>query len=91
MRFVRVVVRGRVQAVGFRWFTRSAAQEHDVAGWVRNRQDGSVEAELYGSAEAVDAVLVALRRGPAGAHVRAVHVEDAMGRPSAGFEIRPTE
>ncbi|REJ04747.1 acylphosphatase [Microbacterium bovistercoris] len=91
MRFVRVIVRGRVQGVGFRWFARSMAQEHDVSGWVRNRPDGSVEAELCGTADAVDAVLAALRRGPAGAHVRTVESEDATGTPSAGFEIRPTD
>ncbi|MEJ1921052.1 acylphosphatase [Microbacterium sp. KHB019] len=69
MRSVRVVVRGRVQGVGFRWFVRDAATAHAVTGWVRNLRDGAVEAELHGPDAAVQDVLEAIAHGPAGSHV----------------------
>lgn len=97
MRSVRVVVRGRVQGVGFRWFARDAAEQHGVTGWVRNRADGTVEAELHGRANAVHAVLDLLRSGPPHARVDDVAAtaipssSDADDpRRSGGFEIRPT-
>jgi acylphosphatase len=88
MRSVRVVVRGRVQGVGFRWFTQDAAQEHGVTGWVRNRADGTVEAELHGSDAGVQAVLDAMSLGPAGARVDDVAAEGIDATPHQGFEIR---
>jgi acylphosphatase len=66
---VYVRVRGRVQGVGFRYFTLRAAQRHGIAGWVRNRPDGDVEAEGQGSAAALQAWLDELRRGPLGGRV----------------------
>ena len=83
-------MRGQVQGVGFRWFTRDAAAAHGVAGWVRNRRDGNVEAELHGSDADVQAVLDAMSHGPPGAQVDEVAVTDASAPPSRGFEIRPT-
>ena len=61
----RVVVRGRVQGVFFRDSMRERARAHGVAGWVRNRPDGSVEAVLEGPAEAVERVLRFARDGSA--------------------------
>jgi acylphosphatase len=85
----RYVIRGRVQGVGFRFFTEAAAEREAVHGWVQNRADGSVEAWLEGDAEAVDRVEARLRRGPSGARIDHVEVEDAVptGRPT-GFSIR---
>lgn len=90
---VSVVVRGRVQAVGFRWFTRDAATARGVTGWVRNRMDGTVEALLHGDQDAVDDVIDALRSGPRGAHVTDLTREDSPERdvPLSGFEIRRSE
>ena len=95
-RFVRAVIRGRVQGVGFRAFVERSAVEHGVEGWVRNRADGTVEAMLAGAAPAVEALLEACRAGPPGAGVEAIELreEDAAGlvpssRPS-GFFILPT-
>jgi len=73
----RVVVRGRVQGVGFRYATVAAAQAAGVTGWVRNRRDGSVEAFLQGDGDAVRHVVDWCRRGPPGAHVDAADVEPA--------------
>lgn len=87
---IRVIVRGRVQGVGFRWFTQDAAQENHVAGWVCNRRDGTVEAELHGADAGVQAVLDAMAHGPDGAHVEDVTVTEVAPSPVSGFEIRPT-
>lgn len=66
---VRVEVRGLVQGVGFRWFTREHARRLGLAGWVRNRPDGSVEVAASGSDAAVHELLATLARGPSGARV----------------------
>lgn len=76
MRAVRVVVRGRVQGVGFRWFVREAARRASLRGWVRNNPDGSVELLASGDGASVDALVAAVRLGPDGAVVDAVEVED---------------
>jgi acylphosphatase len=69
---VRVVIRGRVQGVGYRAWTEYAAQERGVAGWVRNRRDGAVEALFAGMADDVLAMIEACREGPPGARVQTV-------------------
>jgi acylphosphatase len=69
MPVVRVEVSGEVQGVGFRWFTREVARRHGLAGWVRNREDGSVEIAASGTAESIERFLEEVRRGPSGAYV----------------------
>ena len=83
----RVVVRGRVQAVGFRVFVATRARSRGVAGWVRNRPDGTVEAVLEGERDAVDAVVAACEDGPRGAGVSTVDVSDEEPAGLRGFEI----
>ena len=85
----RYVIMGRVQGVGFRFFAEAAAAREGVHGWVRNRPDGTVEAWVEGDAESVQRIEAALHRGPAGARVERVDVEDAVptGRPS-GFTVK---
>lgn len=80
---VHLVVSGRVQGVGFRWFVRETAIELDLAGWVRNRPDGSVEIAADGDDERVARFRDALEQGPAHAHVASV---DEV--PSDGRELR---
>jgi acylphosphatase len=77
----RFVIRGRVQGVGFRWFTKDVAARAGVTGWVTNLPDGSVEAFVEGDAEAVTRVERNLHHGPPGARVQAVNAttEDASG------------
>lgn len=65
-------IRGRVQGVGYRWSLCAEAQRLGLTGWVRNRQDGSVEALVSGPVEAVDALLLWAQRGPSMARVDAV-------------------
>ena len=66
---MRLVVSGRVQGVGFRWFVREAARQHRLAGWVRNRPDGSVELEASGDDGAFRQFVEEIREGPPGARV----------------------
>lgn len=80
---------GRVQGVGFRWFTEDAAAREGVSGFVRNLPDGTVEAEAEGEAEAVRRFEWSLRQGPPAARVDAVDVTDLS--PSGrvfGFRTR---
>jgi acylphosphatase len=72
----RVVVRGRVQGVGFRMFVEDTAERLRLEGWVRNRRDGSVEAVFAGPEQAVMAALAACREGPRGGHVDAVEAQE---------------
>jgi acylphosphatase len=72
----RYVISGRVQGVGFRYFTQDRALLENATGWVRNLPDGRVEALVEGEAEAVARVERALRAGPRGARVERVYVDD---------------
>ena len=89
---VRVVVKGRVTGVGFRDWTASTAESLGLAGWVRNRRDGSVEALLSGDpAKIEDMITRRLPVGPPPATVTAVVPSPAEPvDPSAGFEIKFT-
>jgi acylphosphatase len=87
-RRVRVVASGFVQAVGFRATARSRARSLEVSGWVRNNADGTVEAELEGPADRVDALVDWFRHGPRGARVDAVDVEPLEPTGAEGFVIR---
>jgi acylphosphatase len=72
-----VVIRGRVQGVGFRAWTEVTALERGLQGWVRNRRDGSVEALFVGDAETVAAMIAQCRSGPPGARVDSVDQREA--------------
>jgi acylphosphatase len=66
---LHVVVHGRVQGVGFRWFVRTEARRLGLAGWVRNLPDGTVELRASGIAQFLSALEQAIQRGPDGATV----------------------
>lgn len=90
-RSVRVSIRGRVQGVWYRDWTRRTAEDLGLAGWVRNRRDHSVEALFVGPAHLVQLMLERCQGGPPLASVDEVIVLEEGGaeRPS-GFDILPT-
>jgi acylphosphatase len=92
LKAVHVVVRGRVQGVGYRAWTRNQAQLRSLQGWVRNRADGTVEAVIAGPAEAVDLMLKAMGSGPMFARVDGLAVSEAdpASVGEGAFEQRET-
>jgi len=84
----RVVVHGHVQGVFFRDSTRRTAVRHGVAGWVRNRPDGTVEAVFEGEEEAVAAAVEFCRAGPRGAVVERLEMHGEPPEGLAGFTVR---
>ena len=90
----RLTIHGRVQRVGFRRALRAQACALGLCGWVRNRSDGSVEALICGTPEAVDALTEWAWLGPPGARVERVLSQDQPSEPPSemtpGFELRPT-
>jgi acylphosphatase len=88
MRARRVVIRGRVQGVGYRDWMLSEATRLGVQGWVRNRPDGTVEALVDGEEAAVRALLSACRRGPMLARVDEITEDFADPPEGPGFVRR---
>ena len=85
----RFLVRGRVQGVGFRWFVEREAHILQIAGWVRNNHDGSVEVLAMGTREQLAGLRSRLREGPRAARVD--DVEESEAEPVAGlgsFQVR---
>ena len=88
-RRVRLQIYGRVQGVFYRASTRKTARRLGVAGWVRNRSDGSVEAVATGPAEAVDELVDWAHEGPRMARVDRVEVTDEeSGQEFSEFRVR---
>lgn len=81
-------MQGHVQGVFFRETTKRRALAAGVAGWVRNRADGSVEAVFEGEREAVERLVDYAREGPRGARVDWVDVEAEEPERLSGFQIR---
>jgi acylphosphatase len=90
-----VVIRGRVQGVGYRAWTEYTARGHGLEGWVRNRRDGGVEAVFAGPPGTVAAMIEACRRGPPGARVDAIEereetADELAMRGRDQFAVLPT-
>jgi acylphosphatase len=91
-----VIVRGRVQGVGYRAFVEHEALAQGIEGWVLNRRDGSVEAVFAGAPEKLEAMIEACRRGPFSARVGQIDQRDgtdsdlALRRPGELFSVLPT-
>ncbi len=82
------VIRGRVQGVFFRAEASARARSLGLAGWVRNRPDGAVEAVFEGPQQAVESMLRWCERGPAGARVDAVDVTWEPPEGDTAFDVR---
>ena len=91
-----VITRGRVQGVGYRAFVADEAMNRGIAGWVRNRRDGTVEAVFSGPAGIVQDIIDACREGPWGAQVHALDMREAtkqeleQRRGGEEFSVLPT-
>lgn len=85
-----LVVRGRVQGVGYRNYIEYKANQLGIKGWVRNRHDGSVEAVVQGTLTKVAEIIECAKRGPRAAEVASVEIGNA-GEEYQDFVIRPTE
>jgi acylphosphatase len=72
---IHIIAKGFVQGVGYRYFVMDAAHEHGLAGYARNREDGTVEVEAEGDASVLESFLEVLRVGPRGARVSGLDVE----------------
>ena len=84
----RVLIKGRVQGVGFRWSCMRMAEAEGLAGWCRNLPDGRVEACFEGDPAAVERAVTWCREGPSSAIVTAVDVTLEMPRGDRGFGLR---
>lgn len=84
----RLIIQGHVQGVGYRWWARGRARELGLAGWVRNRADGAVEALAIGAPDAIAAFARACETGPPHARVESVTASPAPDDGSDAFEQR---
>lgn len=86
---IQVIVKGRVQGVGFRWATRNEALRLNLVGWVRNLPDGSVESVAQGPQPALETFLEWVKHGPPTSQVDEVRVlrQQEASVPFSGFEI----
>ena len=81
---LHLIVRGRVQGVGFRWFVADEARRLALRGWVRNNSDGSVEIRARGPNAALQSLESHVRRGPPGSRVS--DVERAEGNDEGSLD-----
>ena len=84
----KLVVSGEVQGVAFRASMRDLAEREGVKGWVRNRDDGAVEALVQGEEAQVERIIEWARVGPPGAHVASLESQRVEGyQPQVGFRV----
>lgn len=83
-----VLISGRVQNVGFRHFTRTNAQKLGLTGWVKNLDDGSVEAVFQGKESVVEEMIGLVNKGPSYSKVADVEIEDLEDEIFKSFEVR---
>ncbi len=90
MKTVRIIVTGRVQGVGFRYFTVRCANDLGLFGWVRNLPDGSVETAIQGQGEKIEEMIGLLRQGPGAANVSGLEIEEieSGSEELSGFVMR---
>jgi acylphosphatase len=89
-RAVRLLIKGRVQGVGYRDWAMDEARALGLDGWVRNLRNGDVEALVSGPEAEVDHMIEACRRGPALARVSDIEITPAAPPPEHGFRRLPT-
>lgn len=85
---LRFVATGRVQGIGYRWFVRDTAERLGLMGWVRNREDGSVDGEVEGDGKVLATMLNALRTGHPLAKVTGLETEEIAPKGEKAFDIK---
>jgi acylphosphatase len=85
---LRLVVSGRVQGVGYRWFVYETARRLGVTGWTRNCDDGTVEIEAEGGDTVLEELIAEIRTGNPMARVDGLKREQIAARGEKMFEIR---
>ena len=89
MRQAHVFISGSVQGVGYRYFVKQNARKLGLTGWVRNTEDGGVEAVLQGDKKLIEQLIALCKNGPFMAEVQHVGLEwDAVKEEFADFTIR---
>lgn len=86
----RYIVTGRVQGVGFRYWTKRMADQRGIAGWVANRRDGAVVVHAEADEEGLRTLSRLLEAGPPASSVSQVAEQDAALTGLAGFSVKPT-
>ncbi|MDX2129063.1 MAG: acylphosphatase [Chloroherpetonaceae bacterium] len=88
MQRLHIIVQGRVQGVGFRWYTKDKADTHSINGWVKNLQNGDVEIEAEGNPNDINEFIQLVRKGPWGSFVSNLQITEQLpvGR-NDGFVI----
>jgi acylphosphatase len=91
MAAVHLIVSGRVQGVGYRYWMQQEAVDLGLSGWVRNRADGSVEMVVSGEGDAIAAMISRCHTGPAGASVNDIAQSVWTGAVPQDFAILETQ
>lgn len=87
---VRLLIEGRVQGVGFRYFAKQLANQYHIFGWIRNRDDGRVEVAAEGPDDQLKLFLHRISKGVFPAKVRDVYVQESEPQFYSSFDLRAT-
>lgn len=85
---VHLIISGRVQGVGYRYFIQKHANDLALSGWVQNQEDGSVEAEFEGPSNAVEKMIQFCREGPSHAKVEEIKKESVPVKDEGIFRVK---
>ena len=88
MKTIHIIVTGRVQGVGFRYFTVRCANNLGLRGWVRNLPDGGVEAVIQGQDDSIEQMIELLQKGPRASIVTDLKIEEIEQEEFSGFTMR---
>lgn len=88
MKTIHIIVTGRVQGVGFRYFTVRGANNLGLCGWVKNLPDGGVEAVIQGQNESIEQMIELLQEGPRASIVTDLKIEEIEQKEFSGFTMR---
>lgn len=88
MKQAHVFISGRVQAVGYRYFVKQSARKFGITGWVRNTENGGVEAVFQGDEKVIEQLIELCKKGPFMADVKNVELDWEEGEPMKDFVIQ---